>query len=301
MLSQNPGTRLHLGQLIENEPKDPLKTTTKLFLDSPSRVHAAMHYILLLEKTDFEGQDSVHIWEEMLPILYELLSADASAHIGMGATALIHLLSLSQSHNTNTLNAKNSGFPFAKLAGTLLPVLDMACQVCRKGQPYALIAQAQSLLCEVFTQGDAAENITKHRRKKTRYFFTVLDKHSHKVSDPDGLLWALLVGGILPLLYQHATESDAISNVDAMEIGRLGLSALLPIVQYSSGWDVGSDNNTTRKMLAPSVLALVYLLNVAYPIMLGHGGKIMSELLALLGNLLQHRKLRGAGDLELLK
>ena len=134
--------------------------------------------------------------------------------------------------------------------------------------------------------------LTKYRRATTSSFLTILDKHSHEVSDPKELLWSLLVGGIIPLLYQHARKRDCIDNVDALEMGRLGLTALLPIVRYSGGWSLNDDIGTekrdscpTRKLLAPSVISLVYLLQAAYPIMPRHGGKIMSELLALLGNL----------------
>lgn len=314
--------RLHLGWEVEVEEEDPVNAMQRSFLDNPSRDYVAMQYILKVQRCDLlrarnpiDGTNA--ILEELLPILYELLSASASAHIAAGAVALIHLLSLTI-HANETEESTNESLDklscdfeiFARYMGSLLPVLDLACQTCRKGAPFFFLARAQSLLC-LLASTSQNNSLTKHRRKISRKFIFILDRNNHKVSDPDGLIWSLLMGGILPLLYQHGTLEETIHNVDGMELGRVGLAALLPILRYSSGYTIetdGSDSEdnvvnlyadgkASRKLLGPSVATLVHLLHVAYPIMPRHGGKIMSELLALLGNL-QRQKLPKA-DLPL--
>jgi len=316
-------TRLHLGRTttVPNDDREKADDV-KAFLNTPSRVHVVMHYLSLLERDDLfavqdlsagdDNRSASFMLEELLPIIYELLSATASSHIGMGASALIRLLGMtlptedekkvSITGHEEILAAKRDEFLFDEFTGSLLPVLDLACKTCREGPAFVFLSRAQSMLCYasfMFHQknGDRLINrsvFVKHRRATTREFLTVLSKHNHKVSDPDNLLWALLVGGIIPLLHQHATVPEAIGNVDAMEIGRLGLKALLPILRYSGGWctsDMLAEEaplwkyNSSRKLLAPVVLALVHLLHAAYPIMPRHGGKIMSELLGLLGDL----------------
>ncbi|CAB9510332.1 expressed unknown protein [Seminavis robusta] len=305
----NKKTKLMLGWEVPVQQKDETLPDRKPYQDIPSRVHVVMHYILLLDDNTMMVKDSV--LEEILPIIYELLGAFQTYYVGMGAAALIHLVMitanttmtpppkntsqalLSVEDTTTTTTSTTDPFLFAKYAGSLLPVLDLACQTCREGPPFCLLARAQSLLCEA-AAGDRPVFV-KHRRQVTRYFLTLLDKYRHKVSDPDGLLWALLVGGIIPLLQQHATLPECTTSIDALEVGRLGLQALLPIVRFSAGYRVDqlddsmmtNDDklNETRKLLGPSVLALTHLMQAAYPIMPRHGGKIMSELLGLLGNL----------------
>ena len=301
-------TRLHLGRVVPvlKDDDDEFKNVNKAFIDVPSRVHVALHFILLLQQDDVILLDSKKdqgntIMEEMLPIIYELLSSPEKAYIALGSAALMYLISLiasTCSTDSDALVLSSPEAPLAKYAGSLLPVLNNACRTCREGAPLVLLARAQSMVCDkeyLFRCKADDDTLIKHRRTTTSSLLTILDKHSHEVSDPNDLLWSLLVGGILPLLYQHSTKKESVKNVDAMEMGRLGLTALLPILRYCSGWSIDCGNNdnddgkresnSTRKLLAPSVLALVYLLQSAYPIMPRHGGKIMSELLALLGNL----------------
>jgi hypothetical protein len=286
-------TRLMLGREVSVDPEEEpyhLQSIVKPYLETTSRVHAAMHYILLLNDIQPE------VLDEVLPIICELLDASASYHIGMGAAALIHLILLTsktakrQQAAQPFLNPSLDTFLFSKHSGTLLPVLNLACQTCREGPPLALLARAQSLLCEVASAATNSNSVfIKHRRKVTHDFLNILDKYRHKASDPDGLLWALLVGGIIPLLHQHATLTECTESVDALEVGRLGLQALLPIVRYSAGYRLEGlppdKLNATRKLLGPSVIATAHLLVASYPIMPRHGGKIMSELIGLLGNL----------------
>jgi len=84
-----------------------------------------------------------------------------------------------------------------------------------------------------------------------------------------------------------------------MEMGRLGLKTLLPLIR----WD--SKARGSRRIQCASIACLISLMMGAYPIMERHGGKIMSELLACLGRAkrdldiderLQDRHLKRHGD-----
>jgi len=334
-----PKTRLHLGRVVvvpddnatnnnSNNNGNDINTTIKAFHETPSRVHAALHYILLLEKKDFVSDNNnvekgSQILEEILPIIYELLSDHEQAYIALGSASVLRILQLIQTvDNQGYTVPQGQRCVWNKYTQNLVSVLDLACRTCREGAPMVFLARAQSMVCQTAplwcddnAQGGHSGTTTnattmqqqqlQHRRNTTRYFLTILDKHNHRVSDPDHLLWAVLVGGILPLLYQHATVPECIESTDAVELGRLGLTALLPIIRYSSGWKVETEDlttsketfddnngeavkvNATRKLLAPSLLALVYLMQAAYPIMPRHGGKIMSEIVGLLQNLEQ--------------
>jgi hypothetical protein len=79
--------------------------------------------------------------------------------------------------------------------------------------------------------------------------------------------WDVLVGGIIPLLFQHAK----LPNADAVELGRLGLSAMLPLLVSET---------TEKKTFASLFVAMINLMAGAYPMMAHHRGNIMTHLLA---------------------
>ena len=83
---------------------------------------------------------------------------------------------------------------------------------------------------------------------------------------------AALVAGMNPLLELLAEFPEAAST----EIGRVGLSALLPLV----GWRGMSLES--RSIQIAALCGLIALMNGAYPIMSNHGTKVMVELVALL-------------------
>jgi hypothetical protein len=58
-----------------------------------------------------------------------------------------------------------------------------------------------------------------------------------------------------------------------IKVGRLGLRIFLPLIQ----WDYGLSG---RKVQVAALVALVNLINAAYPMMPHHGEKIMCELVA---------------------
>ena len=88
----------------------------------------------------------------------------------------------------------------------------------------------------------------------------------------------LLLGGVIPLLYQCAVDERC--EADGMEVGRLGLAALLPLItRLDTAEQLGGLINGKKTQLA-SLVALVNLIFAAHPVMVGHGGKIMCSLLS---------------------
>jgi hypothetical protein len=206
----------------------------------PSRVHVALHFISLC-------RESTLVLEHVLPICYALLDA-TSKHIAMGAAALLHLFHL-----------MNGSSDFAE---ALLDVLERTCRTTREGPAVFLVCLAQSRVFTILTHRK------KERRQATQYLLTVLERNS--AIRNDALLLGLLVGGIIPLLQQHAEEPEA----DALELGRLGLTTLLPLLQ----WDASPETQVA------ALVAFIHLMMGAYPVLPRHGGKVMCQLVACLGH-----------------
>jgi len=190
---------------------------------------------------------SVAVLQQVLPILYALLDT-TSKHVAMGASALLHIY---------TLVTRESLQEFQE---TLLQVLDRAVMTTRKGPAVLLVALAQSRVFEIL------QDCKVQRRQVTQQMLIILKRNC--AQDSVSLLLGLLAGGIIPLLKQLAEEP----NADAMELGRLGLTTLLFALK---GFNVS--------VQAAALMALIYLMLGAYPIMPRHGGVIMSHVLACLG------------------
>jgi hypothetical protein len=157
-----------------------------------------------------------------------------------------------------------------------LAVLDKAFQASqRQGPVVVAIGQAQSRLFGMLQQGKMGiggnwDLETRNRRRKvTVAWLNALDLSVRRAASEPSHCWELLVGGTIPLLLQHASDEG---KADAMEFGRLALSALLPLTDRDMAIEV-------RNQVA-SVVALINLLFAAYPVMPHHGGKILCHLLA---------------------
>jgi hypothetical protein len=282
-------TRLHLGRTVSYSPpsNDPLN---RPYQEIPSRVHVALQFISLLDI--HTTTVNLPILDDLLPICYELLMASTDEIRALGAAALLHLLKC----------AATPTDLWSQTVDSLLPPLDHACKTCRLAPAVAVIGLAQTQLFRQLSSSTSTRQnhlapffARDRRRQATQNWLLVLHQNSVKMGDP--LQWGLLVGAVLPLLADHI----AAENADAMELGRLGLTALLPLLQtepaLTSLWSGGDDNDgddddqkrllTSRVRLEIPLLALValsQLLVAAHPIMPRHGGKIASALLACMGH-----------------
>jgi hypothetical protein len=283
-----PTQRLHLGHTItETKREDPM--AKKPYQCNPSRCKATLYFLFQLKALNAE------ILDQILPIIYELLNASTDIHVGCGAACLFHLL--------NCQIASPKLWSHGPVADNLLSMLEKNIQICRKGPTLVLLGLAQRRLFQVLFTID--DRYRQRRRQATHQWLRILDRHSRHFTK-DFLVWGLLVGGIVPLLYDHAVSDE---NADALEVGRLGLQALLPTIRGECGYDDldgkslwnaaatvydGKDNDDMdlhsgdRGVLLsvavsiPALVALSNLLMSAHPIMPRHAGKIICELVAFL-------------------
>jgi hypothetical protein len=250
--------RLHLGHAVMESPKVE-DVTDKIFRATPARRHATLRFIMLL-------QDLNRVMlEELLPVCYELFASSLDAEIGLGAASLYHLLQCDAADNAWLLHADN-----------LLTVLDETVKIVRDGPSLSLIGLAQRTLLQRLLR---VSNPTHHaiyeqkRRQATQKWLLILDRnHTNRE-----LAWGLLVGGIVPLLFDHARAG----NADVLELGRLGLTALLFVLEESSYPVLQTESGVPSEFLHLAALAaLLNLLVASHPIMPRHAGKILCVLLA---------------------
>lgn len=287
-----PSQRLHLGHTItetKSKRKDPM--AKKSYQINPSRCKATLFFLFHIKTLNSE------ILDQVLPILYELLNASSDIHVGCGAACLFHLL------NCTSISSSALLWSHGPVADNLLSMLEKNIQICRKGTTLVLLGLAQRRLFQVlFTIND---KYRQQRRQSTHRWLRILDRHSRHFTK-DYLVWGLLMGGIVPLLYDHAVSNE---NADALELGRLGLQALLPTIRGECGYDNldgksllhaattiydGKDSKDLHlhsgdrgvllsvAVLIPALVALSNLLMSAHPIMPRHSGKIICELVAFL-------------------
>jgi hypothetical protein len=214
-----------------------------------SRIHALLHLIQHIPSI------TTSLMAHLLPMCYALVDSARPQLVAMGSATLIAVFNKS----TNAL--------VRDMEEPLLSVLDLAMRTASDARALGILGMATSKAFQVLP----------HRRKERRRFvFKLVDRirvNQSRQSDDEGILRALLVGGLIPLLQQQADEPTA----EAMEVGRLGLEALLPLLR----WDWGLSG---RKVQLAALVALVNLMSAAYPIMPNHGGAILCELLACWGH-----------------
>ena len=298
--------RLHLGHTVTNIKKTE-NPITPPYQSNESRLRATLTYLQLLNNVDES------IWEGILPVIYELLSSGRDESVRWGAVSLFHLLQCSGWGGDDDGGGNGGGDARLALSvvatDNLLSMLSTAVRTCRVGGTLAVLGLAQRhLLMRVLSKDPrSTDPFILRRRQVTQQWLLLLDKNNRHITQ-DYLVWGLLMGGITSSLFDHARCGE---NADALEVGRLGLSALLPVLRGECGFcDVGDSDDTMDSVeasllfsgsrgfstacalsktqrqaisLAVQVAALTALSNLlvaAHPIMLRHAGKLMCELVA---------------------
>ena len=142
-------------------------------------------------------------------MLYTLL--DSTTHVAIGAAALIHVLSLVSSNELDEFHEM------------LRQVLERSLvTTTRKGPAIFLLAVAQSRVYEMslLEKNDASQYAT------TSSDATNINVPFTETQVNTSYIQSLLVGGLVPLLQQLSLEP----NASAMELGRLGLTTLLSVL-----------------------------------------------------------------------
>lgn len=238
-------------QVTRSQPS----TKEKPYKSLSSRVYVALALVSYLNEEKSVSYQGLIL--NMLPVCLELVDSSNAAYIGLGSCALICLFGMTSRIGELAVHVDQA-----------LQVLDLAFGANRDGRVLILIGQCQTRLLSI-----AGTTSGRHRRSFTTKWLTLL----RQVADGSGrefTAWEILVGGVIPLLYQHAQAT----NPDAIEVGRLGLSALLPLI---------GGNFVDTKLLVASLVGLINLMVGAYPMMVHHGGKILSHLLVATSELKQ--------------
>ena len=282
---QRLSTRLHLGRTVSYTPMD--EFALKPFQAIPSRLSAVLHFVSLLTSDSLSNA----IVEELLPVCYQLLDATSYAHNALGAAIVYHFLKCEAGRGDGTATQQwTSG---DNLAQNLLQMLDKLVTSCRDGPPLAIFGLTQRQLLLNLTSYKPPANASPQpypsyilkRRSITHQWMTIFNGNRYQLgnyeSDDGGgmsMLWALLAAAIVPLLHDHA--SDPSNPADGVEVGRLGLTALLSILALEPPLPTSSMYQMALQIRVAALVALHNLLLAAYPIMPRHGGKIQCSLLA---------------------
>ena len=255
--SRKLSTQIVLGRTVVVEK--PLYEKEKPYEEIDSRVHSVLNSLSLLRDLRCGTGDSQltrQVLEDLLPVCYALIDSPNKVHTALGCASLIHLMDITAGNVCLTHD-----YVWSEFADGTLSVLNLAFKTCRDGPLILLIGQAQARLFQF------AKHCSRERRQASRQWLSSLYDNVHRPST-ESLCWELLVGGIIPLLWQHAK----VENADAMEFGRLGLSAFLPLIARDR------DLIDSKTKIA-ALVALINLMMGAYPILKFHGGKIMVSLL----------------------
>lgn len=270
----------------------PLLPSERPFETCPSRIHVVIQFMLRVSAASSSPSlppfllSSIVI-SDFLPICYALLDSFRPIHVAMGATLLSRLFVEIMNERSGSDDSSSLLLSMEPFQNAIISVLDLTCRNCRDGPALGLVCMARSrfffLLATTMTATSSNINSyssilwQKERRRATGQLLTILQNNSYKEMDQNnGLVLCLLVGGIVPLLHQHAEQQQPIA--DALEMGRIGLASLLPLLR----WDYAIEG---RRIQLAALVGLINLFMGTYPIMPRHGGKIMSELLACMGHI----------------
>ena len=232
-----------------------------------SRLHAVLTFLSLM-KNSGDSKATRVIIVEFIPICYELLGASNDVAIGKGSILLLHILIMTEFH------FRDEEYPkaFLEQVDNLFTALDIVAKTCRDGRTLVLVGSAQRMLLRLLQ--NKRSDVQMRRRQTTQQWFSILDAAKHRTSE-ERLVWGLLIV-LIPLLYDHIQQE----NADAMEIGRFGLTALLPIIRLT---DTGDFSAHGPQVPLLAVIALSNLVVAAHPMMHKHANKLICELVACLG------------------
>mmetsp|Transcript_22507 Transcript_22507/g.49030 ORF Transcript_22507/g.49030 Transcript_22507/m.49030 type:complete len:822 (-) Transcript_22507:94-2559(-) len=254
-------TRLHLGRTITEEKQQPEKPYQQI----PSRVFAVAQWMSLLPEHHILGD---HILSELWPILYDLLSAHRSIYMGLGATVLCRLLQMWKYDDTVSNEERR------QVLENFRNLLESAIKTVRESAVVTMLGVALQAVYEF----NPPQLDRPYRLRALQQWFTVLNQNQ-TLRLP--FSWACLVSGVLPNLHWFVLRAKNSGS----ELGRLGLMALLPLIQMESmSQDAIFGSPFTNEVQWLSLMAFSNLLVVANTVIPRHGAKIMSALLVCQGD-----------------
>lgn len=279
-----------------NNPNSDNTDGVPVYERAPSRIVATMNALRLLLVP--EMMDEIHegcseiILEEAFPICAALLNSKNPLFTALGAAGFLRVIDALDPRKIGSVS-RDASDAWTTFADNTLTVLDRSMQVgSDRGHVMVAIGRVQSRLFEVMLfEGNKNKSCEQNRMKKedtdhhfrrrrlhvTEKWLLSLQRSQYYTTNQRQSL-ELLLGGVIPLLYQCAVDERC--EADGMEVGRLGLAALLPLItRLDTAEQLGGLINGKKTQLA-SLVALVNLIFAAHPVMVGHGGKIMCSLLS---------------------
>jgi hypothetical protein len=307
---------IHMGRRVIKTKKttDVSPIDGPIYERVPSRTAAAVNTLrLLLVPAMIEGIDNTcreNVLKDVFPICAALLDSNNAAFGALGAAGFLRAIDVlaprgidpastdvvPDQHALQKRSNIVDGSAWTTFAENTLTVLERSLQSSSdRGHVVVAIGRAQSRLFEIMLlrgkqnkceermqqmEEDRDNHFRRRRRIATEQWLLTLERSLYRPTTERQQL-ELLLGGVIPLLSQHAL--DEMFEADGMEVGRLGLAALLPLTTNTSARvDITEQfrgGNIGRKTQMASMVALVNLIFAAHPIMASHGGKIMSHLL----------------------
>ena len=283
--SVGPGPYIPLVRRIGDEKRQPERQTSDADTSDLTKEHnrfrvAAVTLIVcsvLSQHSGFKECDSTV--SDAIPVALTLLDDVQSYHQGLGAAIV---LSAIESLSTFGPDARTPSF-ITQFNPFLTSAFETAIKHCGREEAPLIttICLAQSkyiqYLSTLSQHPDCiVQPATVHslaRKATVDMMHRVINQTQLGGRDGnDERIAGMLVAGINPLLALLANLPDAAS----IEIARVGLSALLPLI----GWRGGSLES--HAIHISSMACLLSLMNGAYPIMTKHGGKILTEVMLLL-------------------
>ena len=251
----------------------------KPHVDIPMRLSAAAIILCAALRrpcNNFETWDKAI--SDALPIVLSLLDDVQSIHQATGALMFVSIIEAASTFEESAIPS------FVDKFGQLITSsLESAIQMCGRGEPTVLtilcLAQSKWIgylgLISRYRRASITPQEIHSMARKAASDMLVIIRMQAQTGGRDGndeRISGALAAGINPLLARLATFSEAAS----VEIARIGLSALLPVI----GWSGMSLDIRSAQVAA--LAGLISLMNGAYPIMPHHGKKVMTEVLLLL-------------------
>jgi len=263
-LEKNPTKRTYLP----GNANDMIFSEDQPFNQIQARIVATIRLLSSLNRPYISNL----VWSQSLPIIYTLIDSHDSSHQSLGGALLLHLIKECESSSfvsSGEVDKKKNDSTFFE---TTLQLLSMACRTCDDPVPLSILLEVQ---CRILNMSDDISS--SYKRIFASDILSRIKKQSY--CGPNGeerivsCIATHLICGLHGVLVQLANKP----NADSIEIGRIGLSALLPLIR----WD--STSKQSRQIQFASISCLISLMMGSYPIMERHGGKIMSELIACVG------------------
>ena len=284
-------TRLFLGKTVpyKRDPNPPP------YLRAPSRVCVALRLATLLGAAARASQSGdlpplpLDVWAALVPVADALLDEAPHEWNARGAALACDLLDAFEG------NPVFETHPSTACVGAMdkwLERLRISADICRDGPALAVfgVAHARVLRARqrlasnagaVKEEGKATVRLIQfQRREACRKWLTILYRNPIAPSNQPHLVLGLLLG-TSHLLYDLVVYG--LQSGEGVDVGRLGLSALLPLLSVDP--DNPPDSGVQSDIQVAALVALHNLLLTAHPIVPRHAGKILCHLLAVCGSL----------------